>query len=209
MLEEKNTVETDLALYDCPFRVTDLKQWIYCQRILYYYLCLPEVRPVTYKMQAGIEAGEEEADREMRRSLRVYGLKNGRREYDLALKSSRLGLRGIVDMVIFKNEDKGEEIMPVDYKLSEHPSPHYHMQLIAYGLLLEENYGNMPKRGFLYSIPRRKAEEVSFTKVLRQRCLDALSAMQQMLYKEIIPEPTHQHGKCLACEFRRFCNDVI
>ena len=54
-----------------PFRVTDLKQWVYCPRILYYHHCLPDVRPVTYKMKAGVEAGRAEEGREERRSLRT------------------------------------------------------------------------------------------------------------------------------------------
>ena len=29
------------------FEVTDLKQWIYCPRVLYYRYCLPEIRPIT------------------------------------------------------------------------------------------------------------------------------------------------------------------
>ena len=75
-----------------PFRVTDLKQWVYCPRILYYHHCLPDVRPVTYTMEAGIEAGRAEEGREERRSLRAYGLASGEREFNVALRSERLGL---------------------------------------------------------------------------------------------------------------------
>ena len=40
-----------------PIRVSDLKQWVYCPRVFYYQQCLPDVRPTTYKMKAGVEAG--------------------------------------------------------------------------------------------------------------------------------------------------------
>ena len=57
-----------------PWRVTDLKQYVYCPRILYYHTCLPRVRPTTYKMEASIEAHALEPDRERRRSLRAWVL---------------------------------------------------------------------------------------------------------------------------------------
>lgn len=195
------------SVLSAPFRVTDLKQWVYCPRILYYALCLPRVRPVTYKMEAGIEAGQDEAEREARRSLKVYGLKQGRCVFHLALTSERLGLRGEMDMAIFC--DDPEEIIPVDYKLSDHNSPHFQMQLVAYGLLIEDEYGLFPCRAFLYSIPRRAAEEVRLTRALKKRCLKTLAAMTTMLAHEQIPEPTDKRARCLACEFRRFCNDVV
>ena len=59
------------------FTVTDLKQYTYCPRIVYYHHCLPAVRPVTYKTEAGVEAGSAEETRELRRSLRPYGLGRG------------------------------------------------------------------------------------------------------------------------------------
>ncbi len=191
---------------DAPFQVTDLKQWVYCPRILYYAVCLPDVRSVTYKMQAGIEAGRDEEGRESRRSLRAYGLEEGRREFNVPLVSDRLGLRGMVDMVIWL-DDKGE-VIPVDYKLSEFTGTHFKLQLTAYGLMLEEASGMTANRGFLYSIPRRKAEEIPFDKGIRDRLAVTLDAMHRMLRYETMPDPTPQRAKCVACEFRRFCNDV-
>ena len=35
------------------FEVTDLKQWIYCPRVLYYRYRLPEIRPTTDLIAAG------------------------------------------------------------------------------------------------------------------------------------------------------------
>jgi CRISPR-associated exonuclease Cas4 len=192
---------------EAPFRVTDLKQWVYCARILYYAVCLPDVRPVTYKMQAGVEAGRDEASREARRSLRAYGLEEGRREFNVPLTSDRLGLRGEVDMVIWLDEQG--EVIPVEYKLSEVAGTHFKLQLAAYGLMLEESSGLAARRGFLYSIPRRKAEEVPLDRRMRDNLAVTLDAMHRMLRYEAMPEATAQRAKCLACEFRRFCNDVI
>lgn len=192
-------------------RVTDLKQYSYCPRIIYYYYCLPQIRPLTYKMEAGLAAQDEEEVREARRSLRVYGLRRGQGESNVWLESSGLGLRGQVDWVIQTDDNlRGEpELIPVDYKLSSGPlGLHFKLQLLAYGLLLEEMRGIPVRRGFLYAIPKRQATEVAFTADLRRTFKETLTAMTETVMQELMPEPTKQRAKCEACEFRRFCNDV-
>lgn len=191
------------------FRVTDLKQWAYCPRILYYHYCLPDVRPTTYKMQAGIEAGENEEDRSKRRSLRLYGIREGQTAYDHRLSSPNLGLRGKVDMVIWPQDGKEPEVIPVDYKLSRRMGKHFKLQLVAYGAMLEEEEDILSPRGFLYSIPKREAIEVRFTLKLKKGLRESLEAMHHMLCSERVPEPTPQRKKCVNCEFRRYCNDTV
>jgi CRISPR-associated exonuclease Cas4 len=200
---------------EAPFSVTDLKQWVYCPRVLYYYTCLPDIRPITYKMEAGIEAGESEEAREARRSLKAYGIERGsplahaRREFNVRVTSNRLGLRGVVDMVLWLEDSKAGEVVPVDYKLSQVSGEHFKLQLAAYGMMLEEMSGLPARRGFLYSIPLRRAEMVRLDERLRGRLAATLETMHAMLWSESMPAPTPQHGKCLSCEFRRFCNDVL
>ena len=192
-----------------PFRVTDFKQWVYCPRVLYYHSCLPDVRPVTFKMQAGIEAGRRVEELEERRSLRAYGLREGERRYNVALSSARLGLRGVADMVIDTAETVAREVIPVDFKDSDKAGPHFALQLAAYAMLLEEAWGCEVRRGFLYLIPLRRAEEVPIDRRLRAKFANALQQMLQMLNREAMPAPTRQLSKCVVCEFRRFCNDVL
>ena len=201
--------EPRLVDVEAPFRVTDLKQWVYCPRILYYAMCLPDVRPITYKMTAGIEAGQDEEEREARRSLRAYGLTHGRREFNVVLVSDHYGLRGLVDMVIWIEAPESGEVIPVDYKLSSIPGEHFKMQIMAYGLMLEEISGLPARRGYLYEIPKRRAEKIALDKRMRDKLLITLDAMHHMLHTEIMPAPTQNRNKCLACEFRRFCNDVL
>lgn len=83
------------------------------------------------------------------------------------------------------------------------------MQLVAYGLMLKEVSGLTARRGFLYSIPRRKAEEVPLDKHMCDRLAATLDAMHRVLRYESMPEPTPQRAICEAREFRRFCNDVF
>lgn len=206
MCRRRLTMLDDADALTQPFAVSDLKQWVYCPRILYYQLCLPDVRPVTHKMQAGIEAGRAEEGREERRSLRAYGLAAGEREFSVPIHSARLGLRGEIDMVITTPEG---EVMPVDYKLAKIAGPHFKLQLAAYGLMLEETRSVTVRRGFLYYIPLRRAESVPIDRRLREKLAAALAEMRAMLEGEQMPAPTPHLRKCVACEFRRFCNDVL
>jgi CRISPR-associated exonuclease Cas4 len=192
-----------------PWQVTDLKQYVYCPRILYYHTCLPQVRPTTYKMQASAEAHTTAKDLERRRSLRAYGLAQGERHFDVYLTSERLGMRGEVDMVI-ETESRGRaEAVPVDYKLSKKTGEHFQLQLTAYAVMLEDAWGVPVKRGFLYLLPLRQAQEVRITARRRTALDEALAAMNAMLLKEKMPPPVRRQAKCVACEFRRFCNDVL
>jgi CRISPR-associated exonuclease Cas4 len=186
------------------FTMTDLKQYIYCPRIFFYHACLPKIRPVTYKMQVGIEAHDEERTRAARRSLGMYGVIEGQRHFDVSIISTKLGLSGQVDEVV----ETDNEVIPVDYKLANKAGRHFQMQLVAYGLLLEEHFQRPVKRGFLYLIPTRKAQEILITPKLRREVEQALTYMREIAEREQMPMPTEWRQRCTDCEFRRFCNDV-
>jgi CRISPR-associated exonuclease Cas4 len=193
------------------FTVTDLKQYGYCPRIVYYLYCLPDIRPTTFKMEAGAAANRAEEEREERRSLRPYRLKRGERHTDVYLTSERWGLRGRADLVIETDDNPiGErEAIPVDFKLSPgRMGLNLRLQLLGYGVMIEEQFALPVRRGFVYFIPRRKAIEVPFTAELRARLTAVLMHMRDIALHERMPPPNRQRSRCEICEFRRFCNDV-
>jgi CRISPR-associated exonuclease Cas4 len=193
---------------DGLLEVTDLKQYDYCPRIPYYRYCLPRIRPVTYSMQAGIRAHEEETAREERRSLRAYGVSDGERFFDVLLRSESLGFIARIDLAI-RRETVPEAIV-VDYKLSREPAgSHFRLQLAAYALLLEEAWQVPVRRGFLYHIPQRQAEEIPITPALRAKVLRVRAAILESVTRETMPPPPRNRAKCVSCEFRRFCNDAV
>jgi len=195
------------------FTVTDLKQYTYCPRIVFYTYCLPLIRPTTYKMEAGVRAHEREEKRERRRTLAAYGLEieNGQRHFDVWVASEGLGLRGRVDMAIeVQSQDEKREWIPVDYKqTARRTGEHIRRQLAAYGMMLEETLGGTARRGFIYSLVTRKTEEVRLTERLRGEVREAALAMREMVKRERMPAPPRSRRPCVSCEFRRFCNDVI
>ena len=210
------------------FTVTDLKQYAYCPRIVFYTYCLPLVRPTTGKMDEGRLAHEEARDRERRRTLRIYGLENARRHFDVWVASDQLGLTGRIDLVLEVAPDSpgsavapdlsgsaaapdssGIEWIPVDYKqTARRAGPHLRRQLAAYGIMLEETWGGAVRRGFIYSLITRRAEEVLLTAALRREVRETVAAMREMVDRERMPDPPPSRKPCVNCEFRRFCNDV-
>lgn len=196
------------------FTVTDLKQYAFCPRVVFYTYCLPLIRPVTGKMEEGRLAHEEARDRERRRTLRVYGLEEARRHFDVQVASEELGLTGRIDLVLEVVPGPsglgGRELIPVDYKQTDRRAgPHVRWQLAAYGIMLEETWGGVVRRGFLYSLLTRRAEEVTLTRSMRQELREIVAAMREMVERERMPDPPPSRKPCVNCEFRRFCNDVL
>lgn len=185
--------------------VSDVKQYVYCARLVYYRYCFPVPRPVTYKMHAGEEQHGHTTDLEERRSLRSYGLSCGERLFGVKLDSSSLGLTGILDMLILTEE----EAIPVEYKNTWRKPGHNHMyQLAAYALLAEETFKCSVWRGFFYLIPQRRAVSIDIGVTWKERVRKVTRSMQRMISAEHMPAPTRRRGRCIDCEYRRYCGDV-
>ena len=188
--------------------VTDLKQYTYCPRILYFARCMPGVRPITTKMREGILAHDDAELREQRRQLRSYGFTTGERHFDVAIHSATLGLNALLDLVIVEPDGKPMAV-PVDYKMSDMAGQHFRMQLASYGLLVEEEMGLPTPYGFLYLTTERRAEKVTLSTALKLEAQAALREMRALVECEVMPDPTAHAARCVNCEFRRFCNDVL
>ncbi len=61
--------------------VNDLKQWAYCERIVYYHHVLPVTGKSTFKMREALKAQDLIESLEMRRGLQAYGLETARRRF--------------------------------------------------------------------------------------------------------------------------------
>jgi CRISPR-associated exonuclease Cas4 len=163
-------------------------------------------------MEEGIRSHDEEDDREERRSLRVYGFTQGERQSHLSLQSTTLGLTGRIDLAIAspsRNAPDAEGAV-VEYKLSENKAgTHFKLQLAAYAMLLGEAWQIPVRQAFLYSIPLRKVEKIAVTPLLRRKVIQTTEQIRKMVEREIMPSPPSTQYRCVTCEFRRFCNDVV
>ena len=185
-------------------RVSDVRQWVYCPRVVYWTAVSGGPRPVTHKMTFGAEAHNAVDLLERRRLLVRYGLEQASRRFHVRLYSSSLGLSGTVDMCL----DTAKESSPVEFKDTlGGAQPNHLAQLGAYALLLEESTGRPVNRGFLVCIPRRKVKSVPLGAPLKARIREILNDIRVSIETEMPPAPTAQSGKCRDCEFLRFCGD--
>jgi CRISPR-associated exonuclease Cas4 len=192
--------------------VTDLKQYTYCPRIVFYRYCLPTIRPLTFLMEEGICQHTVEENREERRSLRHYQIEEGERFFQVVLQSQTLGLTARLDLAIAipSRTAVGAEAVVVEYKYSEQKAGvHFKLQLAAYALLLEEAWNIPVKRGFIYSIPQKRAEAIAITPQLRKKVVQTVNDIRRLIEHQQMPEPPASQSRCVTCEFRRFCNDVV
>jgi len=189
-----------------PLRVSDLKQYIYCPRIIYFYYVLPIPRRVTKKMEYGRIEHFEIRQLEKRRKLKAYGLLEGARDFQVFLQSSRLGLHGLLDMTI---TTASREIYPVEFKHSiSKKGLHQKYQLAAYAMLLEEKCGKPVRYGFLYLIPTKTVIPLEITVSMREHVKKVLSAIRNVIASEKIPLYVRSKQRCTDCEFKNYCADL-
>ncbi len=149
-------------------RVNDLKQWLYCPRIVFYHYAMPvETRP-TWKMQEGHAVQECLERLEKRRGYGRYGLDQARRHFNVWLASERLGLTGKLDLLL----ESPAGLFPVDFKFStQQPHRNHLLQLAGYALLVEERWGRTVEAGFVYLTPRHQILEVKLGSGVKQEAL--------------------------------------
>ena len=186
-------------------RVSDLKQYVYCPRIVFYAYRMPVDKKTTYKMEHGKVAELEIAGLEKRRKLKQYGLDEGKRMFNVWLTAERVGLTGKIDMLI----ERGDRYYPVDFKYTEkRPQRNHLYQICGYALMLEEVYDTCVDRGFVYLIPYKDAVVFRLDDELKEQCRKMLVEMQKMIVDEQIPEATGARARCAECEYQNYCRDV-
>ncbi|MBI5048822.1 MAG: CRISPR-associated protein Cas4 [Deltaproteobacteria bacterium] len=187
-------------------RVSDIKQFVYCQRVVFYNYVMPVDKKTTFKMEYG-KIAEDKIDRlENRRKLKEYGLSSGTREFHKQLYSEKYGLSGKVDLLIKTDA----AYYPVDFKYTtSQPHKNHLYQLLGYAIILEDIYDYVIRKGFVYLIPEEDAVVFDLSDDLKDETKNLLSEIRKMIHYQQIPPPVKSQAKCLDCEYRNFCGDVF
>lgn len=187
-------------------RVSDLKQFVYCQRVVFYNYVMPVEKVTTFKMEHG-KLAEDVIDRlESRRKLIKYGLSSGKREFHKQLYSEKLGLSGKVDLLI----KTAGSYYPVDFKYTtSQPHKNHLYQLLGYAIILDDIYNCFVDRGFIYLIPKEDAVIFDLTNDLKTKAKSLLDEIRNMVLSQQMPPPIKSKVKCLDCEYRNFCGDIF
>ncbi len=120
-----------------------------------------------------------------------------------ALFSKRYGLAGRPDYLV----DQSGYIIPVEVKTSRHvtqPRDSHAMQLYAYCLLVEEEYGVGPPYGIL-RYPERQFR-LPYGEREREWVIQTLEAMREdEASNDEVPPNHNQPARCRSCQFLASC----
>ncbi len=138
------------------------------------------------------------AGRESRRRLRI--------EYDVPIRSLRLGVVGRADIVEFHlQEDNTWQPLPVEYKRGRPKKDDSdRAQLCAQALCLEEMLNCSVPEGALYYGQKKRRTTVVFDRALREQVLKTAHDVHDLLSTGVTPPP--QYGpRCESCSFLPLC----
>lgn len=187
------------------FRVSDIRQYVYCPRVIYFNYVLPVPRRRTVKMEAGRDAHIDFSEMEKRRTLAKYKLTEGERRFRVPLNSSSLGLTGVLDMLVVSPVGS----FPVEFKnTSGGMGLHHKYQLVAYAMMAEASMAQPVRMGFVYVIPTKKVFSVQIHQGARVHVLRVLGAMRNMVSSQKMPPVVRSMSRCRDCEFKNYCRGV-
>ncbi|MGQ9627715.1 MAG: CRISPR-associated protein Cas4 [Anaerolineae bacterium] len=147
-----------------------------------------------------------------RRGLQSLRLPDGKVVYadaglmERPLFSPRYGLRGKPDYLI----EQGGYKIPVELKSSPAPCSPYlsHMlQLAAYCLLIEEEYGHPPPYGLIQY--QDASFTVDYTPALKERLLSTLEEMRAACAADDVLPNHRSPSRCRGCGFREECGQAL
>lgn len=124
-------------------------------------------------------------------------------ERSVPVRSLRLGLAGIVDVVEIQSD---RSLYPIEYKRGR-PKSHRadEVQLCAQALCLEEMLDIQVSEGALFYGRSRRRKPVEFDRQLRQITERVASDTRSMIEAGRTPLPEYEPRKCDACSLNEFC----
>lgn len=185
---------------------SEVMEYLYCPRFTYFLnvLRIDQNEDKRFKVQKGRRIHEDRMKNNkayMRKKIPTI-----KKEMDIYLADPELGIRGIVDEVLWL---KNGTLAPVDYKYTPHKETVYRThkyQLVMYGLLLEKAYNMTVKRGYIsYIRGGSKTKEVEINAQLREKVLSVVKEIMQIIMSENLPKKTKYQIRCHDCTYKNIC----
>ena len=138
------------------------------------------------------------AAKESRRTIKI--------EFDVPVRSLRLGLTGRADIVEFHlQDDKRWLPFPVEYKRGRPKKDDSdRVQLCAQALCLEEMLNINVSAGALYYGKKKRRIEIAFDQSLRKTTVETAGKLHDLINSEITPPPKYNRS-CESCSFIETC----
>ncbi|MEM2128539.1 MAG: CRISPR-associated protein Cas4 [Candidatus Methanomethylicaceae archaeon] len=185
--------------------VSDIVEYFYCPRKVYYLKVLGVPFVPKRKMILGSSEDEKEKKRLCERKT-VYGFSLTsvvEIMHHLSLEDANLGLEGQLDTLI---RLESGELIPIDYKFTDEVfvQRNYKKQLVAYSLLVDSSFKTNVVRGIIYFTKQRRPIIVPITYEDKSALVRDLEKIRQIISGESIPRKVPEY-KCSYCEVSRYC----
>ena len=192
--------------------VTDIKHYIYCPRLVYFDRVLHTQPVFGSQQEESQEQHEEYVRKELRRKDAVYyssEFVGAEKLLFVQLFSEKLQLQGVVDCII--KTAKGEYV-PVEYKNMNSDNGKAYMdhkyQLVAYALLVEENFDAIVKRGFVNYIPEKLILQFEITPTMKSYVKRVIGHIKKIIKEETLPPIRVAKNKCQGgCGHKQTCQE--
>lgn len=165
--------------------ISDLNQFLYCPRRLYY-LMFFKIQGINVYLADG-------------RGMHARQGRRGGWYREVYLKSERLGLHGRIDLIDMRNG-----AVPVERKRGYAYYENDLVQLAAYAMLLEEYLSEPVPRGYLYLYGTNERHPIEITEGLRRKVVDTVADIRAMRI-DGIPMFCENPRKCGKCSVVGYC----
>ena len=192
--------------YNGSITISDVIQFLYCPRFTYFMHCLaiPQREERNYKVRKGRELHASKEKTNLSYLRKRYGVT--KKSVEVYMNSIRLGIRGVVDEVLFLENGTAA---PLDYKFAEYRKTLFRthrIQSTLYGLLICDTYDIPVNRGYIvYTRSKDKIIEIGFTDIEKEKAVEIIEEVYQVIQEEHYPEVKINKRKCLDCTYRRIC----
>lgn len=200
LIRDKNP---GIHIYDKQFFGTEeIRQHVYCKRILYFRYVMRAPMKQTYKMEEGSKKHEYIDKINKKKNLKQNYT---HRYYNVYLNDPGLGLVGLIDFF----EYDGREAYPVEFKTGNVPpegmdNPHKY-QVAAQAMLIEKNFDFLVNKVRVYYLKNDEFIDYPINIEEKLRVTEILQEIKKIINSEVIPDPTENEGKCVDCECRNYC----
>ena len=188
---------------------SQMLEYLYCPRFTYfeYVMDIPQNEGQRFKVEKGRNIHEKVRKTNPEYLRKKIGVIDRKSDVYLA---SPLGIRGIVDEVLFLDDNTAA---PLDYKFAEYKNKlfkTYRFQLIFYARLIKDNFQIPINKGFiiytrsknkLIEVPIKNKDFIELEKIVD----DMTSIIQNCRY----PKPTSVKRRCLDCCYKNICESTI
>jgi CRISPR-associated exonuclease Cas4 len=121
------------------------------------------------------------------------------------IENEDLNINGIVDLYLVGDS----EVIPIEFKDIENKKPSYGyiLQLVGYGILLENRYKKSFKQAFIIYSNNMKLFHINITEQMKQDFFKTIKEIEKIVDNQIFPNSSANERQCSQCEYLNYCDD--